>query len=78
MEEAGEDASGTGVGGPGGALTSEQVAADAIPDGERGAVNAVEGFELPLVAGGPAVVWRVEERGGSSGRRGVAGRGIGT
>ena len=61
MEEAGEDTSGTGVGGPCEALTSEQIAAEAILDGEWVAVDAVEGFELPLEVGGPDGVGRLME-----------------
>ena len=72
MEEAGEDESGTGVGGPGEALTSEQVTAEAILDGERVAVDAVEGLELPLEVGGPDGVGRIEGRGGTTGMRGFA------
>ena len=40
----GEDASGTGVGGPSEALTGEERTAEAVLDGERVAVDAVEGL----------------------------------
>ena len=69
MEEASEYTSATGIGGSTEPLATEQTPPAAVLDGERIAVDAVEGLELALEVGGPDGVGCVEGRGGPTGMR---------
>jgi hypothetical protein len=64
LEEPSEDAPGAGVSGTREALACEQEPAKAVLDGERIAVDAVEGLEVPLEIGGPDGVGGIKRRRG--------------
>ena len=64
MEEPGEDTLGIDERGPSETLTAEQVAAEAVLDGERITVDAVSCLELTLEVGRPDQVGRIERHGG--------------
>jgi hypothetical protein len=70
-EGPGEDGTGSEVGGSGEPLAGEEEATEAVLDGERIAVDAVEGLELALEVGGPDGVGSVEACVGSAGMRGL-------
>ena len=71
-EETSEDASGVGIGGAIETLAGEQIPTEAVLDGERVAVAAIEGLELTFEVGGPDGVGCIEGSGGSAGMRASA------